>query len=211
MGNESKVAEKFESAFDGEEAATGLMETGPSGLSREDVAPPRMSLLQGQSRAVAEGFGRPGQWYAEGFVAADTLDVSVIDVRKKRAMWLRDDDLGVAERLCASEDAVTGVGEPGGECGKCPMASWQEVKGGKNEPPACALIYEYTFWVESWGVPVLTELSKSGLNAARLLNTQILLAEAAGRSMNSVKISLGSRVPPKARFQYYAATVSKKA
>lgn len=70
----------------------------------------------------------------------------IIFTQSVRAYWEKsfDDSGGGSPPDCVARDGLTGVGDPGGDCLKCPKAQWESAKGGKGRGKACSesrLIY----------------------------------------------------------------------
>lgn len=94
------------------------------GVGPEDLRPPEYRLLQGQSEAVQDGLGRPGQFYsAQMAEVLDRLEGVVINTQKTRTLW-NEEELGAPR--CSSNDSL--VARPGSEfegrvCSNCPFVN----------------------------------------------------------------------------------------
>lgn len=65
--------------------------------------------------------------------AVKELSGIILHTHMTRSYWPGDDVTGEPPQ-CASVDAVTGQGDPGGECAKCPMAEWgSSPRGGRGQ------------------------------------------------------------------------------
>jgi hypothetical protein len=98
-----------------------------------DVRLPQLRLVQATTQNVDDA--RPGQ-IIDTFTneALDSIDVIVVNTFKTRALF-DGGKIGDPPR-CTSSDAIIGVGDPGGDCTRCPHANWRS--GGR-----CQLRYNY--------------------------------------------------------------------
>lgn len=118
----------------------------------------RMQLAQGQSKAVAiDQTARAGEYIVDNFDGFKSVVIMPFSYRQQRQFWRKplnlDEDVDPRmvrdEMACSSqirvmkrsEPALFGSGDPGGECGTCPMQSWTPGANGKNRPPLCTLIH----------------------------------------------------------------------
>jgi hypothetical protein len=69
-----------------------------------------------------------------GDEAAKTFDAIIVHHRLIRARWEGDYTGQRTPPACFSDDAVTGVGTPGGDCATCPYA---QFGSGRGRAPAC--------------------------------------------------------------------------
>ena len=88
-------------------------------FENDDILIPRLRLAQSLTREVVDNEAAPGQWLVPGWEAVDT--VTLVPLAFGRLRELRDGD----DILCESRDAITGHGEPGGNCRTCSLARWQ--------------------------------------------------------------------------------------
>ena len=137
-------------------------------LAMEDISFPRLRLAQGLTSEVAAGDATPGQWLVTGYDPED--DVVLIPLKMAKLREYRDKENN--EVLCSSPDAVVGIGNPGGECARCPLAHWQDTADGRLAP-TCTFIYSYVAWSVTHQVPVSIDLKKTGINAAKFINTRV--------------------------------------
>lgn len=83
-------------------------------------------------------------WELPDGTTAQTLQGTIILVRRTRAFWREPFSSGGGNPPdCWSEDAVTGRGDPGGECARCPFAQWGSATGPdgqRRRGQACRLI-----------------------------------------------------------------------
>jgi hypothetical protein len=139
-------------------------------LDSTDFTIPRVRLLQSVSAEVQEGLAKPGTLKNSltGEEYGDRLDFVPVLVFKSRIRF------DVKELKCRSNDAVTGVGDPGGACAECPYAEWGE----NREAPECAVVYNYPSIIldangQSDGMPVAVSLMRTSTPAAKKLNTML--------------------------------------
>lgn len=71
-------------------------------------------------------------------VAQPELRGIIVHWREERAYWVKDyDESGGGEPDCIARDAQRGIGNPGGDCSKCPMAEYGSANKGNGQ--ACQL------------------------------------------------------------------------
>lgn len=62
----------------------------------------------------------------------------IIAFRDTRSYWAKDyEETGGTPPDCQSEDMVTGRGDPGGDCSRCPYSQFGSAKGGDADGQAC--------------------------------------------------------------------------
>lgn len=201
-------AEMLEVIDDGGEVAIqrsnlSVYSDAPS-LDSSDLFIPKLRLAQGLSTEVQSGEAKPGQWLLLGAVPAASATVVIMGMAKRRE--LRD---GTRAVLCRSADSLTGIGDPGGDCGVCEFSHWQPApvkKGqaaGPNKPPQCTFIYSYmVFVIESKKMAIL-EFSRTGELAARMINTMLVQS---GFGNFAVKLTSTSKQGPQGL--YYSPAVA---
>jgi len=135
-------------------------------FASEDIVIPRIKLAQQMTSEVVEGGAQFGQWILTGYESADELTVIPLLFARNRS--LRDDAGAI---LCRSNDGAIGVGDPGGECNKCPMTQWKENAKGANLPPPCVFSYNYICYVVEYGALGMMEFKRTSMNAGKTLNT----------------------------------------
>lgn len=151
-----------------ETTALGLYSSTPS-FEAGDVILPRLRLAQGLSQDVQDGTAKPGQWLLSGFEPANELTIVPLLFTRRRE--LRDDEFNV---LCQSNDAITGVGEPGGQCASCPFNKWSEdPRTKKRMPPACTFFYSYIVFVCEHHQPAIMDFKRTSLQAGKMVNTVV--------------------------------------
>lgn len=127
-----------------------------------DIKMPYLRVAQSLSKEVADGRAKSGQLVLLGADPVEEADVVFLAMQKKRTM--RDADNGKIV-LCSSQDSIIGKGTPGGICANCPFADF--VKG---RAPACTFAYSYRAFSLTHNQPVLMDLQKTSMGAAKDLN-----------------------------------------
>lgn len=125
---------------------------GQTQLRPEDFIPPRVKVVQQMSQEAADKKAAPGDFYntLTGETYGPTLRIQPIVPFMQRILLVRrekreliEDALGsplpVGDGLmCRSFDMIHGKGSPGGDCGVCPLAQWNEET---RKPPLCTETY----------------------------------------------------------------------
>lgn len=163
-----------------------------------DIFIPRLRLAQGLTKEVQDGTAKPGQWVMSGYDALS--EVTVVPLRFARRRELVDQEFAV---LCKSDDAVTGVGTPSGDCRSCPMNRWEEGPKGKRIPPKCSFVYSYIMYVVEMGVTAVVEFKRTSINVGKSLNT--LLAQ---RGLGNVAVVLRSTPNQGPKGTFHVAAMS---
>lgn len=172
MATEAKDLQNPELALSiPEEAYTGLDVPDALDIDDADVSIPRIRLLQPTRMDDSYEAIPDGHFVltATGEDLGNRLEIVVLATQKSRARFAPVDEGG--ELLCRSADGITGVGDPGGECDKCPFSKW----GPANEPPACSLAHNY-FVIGADGAPLMPailRLQRTAMSEARRWNTML--------------------------------------
>lgn len=163
-----------------------------------DIFIPRLRLAQGLTKEVTEGSAKPGQWVISGY---DPLsEVTIIPLMFARRRELVDAEFTVH---CKSDDAVTGVGDPGGECRVCPMNKWEDGPKGKRIPPKCSFVYSYVVYVVEYDTTAVLEFKRTSINVGKSVNTQI-----AKRGIGKFAVQLKSTATQGPKGTFYVASMS---
>jgi len=94
--------------------------------------------------------------------AMQTLSGVIVHKGKSRKYWkLSFEEGGGEEPDCRSDDALVGVGDPGGECHKCPKASWDLGR------PPCTLNENIYLLQDGEMLPIVIQLSPTSLPPAK--------------------------------------------
>jgi hypothetical protein len=166
-------------------------------MSSEDMTIPRLRLAQGLTGEVQDGTAKPGEWLMTGFESVPELTIVPLLFARNRA--LRDDEGMV---LCKSEDATAGIGEPGGDCSKCPMNQWSDGAKGERIPPKCVFSYVYITYVSEFETMALVEFRRTSIQAGKTLNTM-----AAQRGLGNFMVKLRSSKQSGKRGTFYQIVV----
>ena len=122
----------------------------------EELPMPRLRIVQKDTDEHPAGVFVNTQT-EETFAEVECI---ILGLRRGRVRW--DPTLkNMEEPLCRSRDAVTGVGDPGGDCAGCSYAAWNE-----DEKPGCALVYDF-IGLDGTGAPFLFSTSRTGIKPAR--------------------------------------------
>lgn len=175
-------------------------------FDRRETITPKLRLAQGLSQEVQNSEAAPGQYLLTGFEAEN--EVIFVPVLLARAREYRDRAVNNgADVLCRSGDAITGVGDPGGDCAACPLAEWTEEadRQGKTyrKAPACAMIYSYVGFSETHGAPVAIDFKRTNLDASKLINTMVKM-----RGLGNFAIKLTSKIVEGKGARYAVSKVS---
>lgn len=115
-----------------------------AGPDVHDVEEIRVPLLRWKLMGTSAGSKEGGKFYntLENDQAYDEVPAVFLDGKNSRSYYAGSYDpkaKGPAPQPdCKSNDGVIGVGNPGGECAKCPLSKW----GKDGTPPACSLSYD---------------------------------------------------------------------
>lgn len=172
----------------------------------DELLIPRLRLAQGQTPEVLASEARPGNWVLLGHDAVEEVEVIIIGAGRARERRLKapgtDDD---GKILCRSADAVTGIGDPGIACERCPFADWADGPGGKRVPPACTMIYSYRAFSLTHGALCLLEFKRTGMDGAKLINTMIVT-----QGMGKFKVILKGTKREAGRNTFYGPQVTPR-
>lgn len=136
-----------------------LINVGQTQLDAGDFVPPRVKVVQQMSDEAAQDKAKAGEFFntLTGENLGKELRFIPILPFKQRILLVRSEKRPAIEAKlgaalsdgdglkCRSFDMLQGIGEPGIECGACPLAEWGEG----NTPPLCT---------ETYNVAALTEL-----------------------------------------------------
>jgi len=76
--------------------------------------------------------------------------------------------------VCSSEDAITGVGSPGGECAKCPMNEFKSAENGKAK--ACSEYKPLYVLVPKIERPIAIRISSASFKKFKEYNTNLSMS-----------------------------------
>lgn len=159
-------------------------------MGSDDVAIPRLVVLQALSPEVSDGRGRAGDFFIKGLernLGSNPIEIIAVMRSKSRIYW-KDLKQG-GGILCRSFDAKIGVGEPGGNCDACPLASREVVY---SDAPSCD-IYQNLLVVirtdEDW-FPMALSGNRTKLKPLKNFNSLLMVELAKGRPMFSKSYKL---------------------
>lgn len=89
----------------------------------------------------------------------------IVHVQNARAFWTGEFTGGQLPPDCVSDDAVTGFGNPGGECAKCPNA--QFGSDSRQRGQACKLIQRMFLLRPGDNLPIVVNLPPGSLKGAK--------------------------------------------
>jgi hypothetical protein len=103
----------------------------------------------------------------EGIDAVKELTGIIVFFRDVRAFWENplDEGGGGSPPDCHSNDMFRGVGDPGGECGTCPMAQFDSAL--KGEGQACKAIRRIFMVTQDTLLPTLISVPPTSLQPAK--------------------------------------------
>lgn len=105
----------------------------------------------------------------EGEMPAQAIEGVIVLTQSVRAYWKEsfDESGGGSPPDCVARDGLIGVGNPGGDCLKCPLNDWNTAKAGKGRGKACSesrLVYLVT---EGEILPMVIKAPATSLGNAR--------------------------------------------
>ncbi|MFH1984966.1 MAG: hypothetical protein ABIL58_24250 [Pseudomonadota bacterium] len=107
----------------------------------------------------------PDPMAEDGIAAVKELDCIIIHQAMTRSMWLDDDAKGTPPN-CTSNDAVTGKGDPGGDCEACAYAQFGTDKNGRGQK--CNLKRAIFFVTPDNPMPMVLYVPAMSLKNAKL-------------------------------------------
>lgn len=165
----------------------------------------------------------------DGIEATKVIEGVIIYRATRRAYWQAKYEGGGEQPDCFSDNGITGLGEPGGECAKCPFnefGSGTDAKGNANDSKACKEIRQLFVLPSDSLIPIVVNVPPGSLAnvksyflrllRAQLKSTDVVthigleLAESkAGIKFSRVTLAAGARLEPEAavRLQAYAASL----
>lgn len=157
-------------------------------MESNDIAVPRIVVLQGLSPEVSEGHGKPGDFYIKGLernLGGSPLEVVILMRNKSRLRW-QDLTLG-GGILCRSSDAKIGVGDPGGPCDACPYSQWEVSSDNKSGRPGCDIYQNLIVALrndDDW-FPMSLSGNRTKLKPLKNLNALLMVEMGKGRPLFS--------------------------
>lgn len=182
-----------------------LIVAGADILAREDITVPRLLLVQSQkgknSPLPADFIKHVGEYY--NTITGEykqTIEGVLLGVTKQRVAFPRDYD-GESNALCASDNGIFPRQEFVGAdvtdtktgvvhvinlncgCADCPFSKFTETEDAASVTPLCSLGYVYAMLDLDTGLPFLMRAQRTGIQAARQLNT---VAKMMGRTKSII-------------------------
>lgn len=162
-----------------------------------DIVPSLLRLAQGLTPEVQDGSAKPGQWLMPGFKPYDNVTIVPLMFAKRREY--RDEE---GQSMCVSDNALEGVGEPGGICEACPMNKWGGDRG-KRKPPPCTFMYAYMVYVLEADSIALLYFKKTSIGIGRMLNAMV-----AQKGMRQTAIRLTSKNQSGKKGSYFTPMIA---
>ena len=119
---------------------------------------PRMKVPAGGGKHLIMPDGTP----------STTVKGIIVMQHMSRAYWPGgggEDAVASGPPQCSSEDSVTGVGDPGGDCSECPMA--RPGSSGKSRAQACKLVRNLYVLLPGEMLPAVLQCPPGSLQNAR--------------------------------------------
>lgn len=156
---------------------------GTDTLGRDDLAIPRLILVQSQHQDLPDHMQHVGLYYnTTTGEYKPVVSAVMLGIAKQRVAFPRDFSRD-SKALCGSDDAImprdeykgntvadTKLNEDvfiGQQCGACPLSQFSA----DGISPMCALSYNYGMIDADSGIPFVFRAQRTGLSAARQLNT----------------------------------------
>jgi len=140
-------------------------------LLKENIGDEGMDVTDMERLGIPTGGGT--QWEVPSLDGEPQMQSSVEGViicwKNIRLYWGQDIDAGGAGSPpdCISQDAIVGVGEPGGHCAHCPKAKFGSAHGGQGRGQACKTIRQLFLLQENATLPICVNLPPSSLKPIR--------------------------------------------
>jgi hypothetical protein len=129
----------------------------------------------------------------EGVTQAESIEGVIVNWRKVRSYWRESFESagGGTPPDCSSEDGITGIGDPGGDCVRCPLSRYGSAENGRAQacsekrmlfvirqddrlpivltipPSSLGRISQYFLRLLSGGVPYFGAVTRFSLEKAR--------------------------------------------
>lgn len=143
----------------------------PAPLNLAEVLAPGETLSFLDLPRLRVPAGGATTWELPDGGAAKVIEAVILHRQPTRAYWPTAFDGATVPPACSSADAVIGIGDPGGECSRCPYAQFGS-DGGKGQ--ACHLITR-VFLDLGGPVPWLLQVPPSGFGRLRQFVIQLAL------------------------------------
>jgi hypothetical protein len=156
--------------------APGVFTDAPD-LDASDIEWARLSLVQPQADILTdpESKIRAGTFLIKGDVEG-SRKVTIVPLKMHLSRRYATGPFGSEVVHCQSNDAKTGVGDPGGDCKTCPMAQWIEDPDPKRAGKRllrCSPSYHYIAYSVEANQLVAVSFSKTATSAAKDINGRV--------------------------------------
>jgi len=116
------------------------------------------------------------KWEIPSLLSDESESVSkmegiIVYHKNTRAYYPNPYGKGEAEPQCSAQDAVNGVGNPGGTCHDCPLSAWGSKLDKDNQPTrgqACMVRKHLFLLREGTRLPIMFSLPPTSLKSARM-------------------------------------------
>lgn len=113
----------------------------------------------------------------EGIKKSEVLEGIILHIKDVRSYWAKSFGGGNQPPDCSSTDMTHGVGKPGGDCLKCPMAQFgsaigQDGKPGKGQ--ACKHVRLMLFLRQDDLIPLLVAVPPSSVKGAKKYSLRLV-------------------------------------
>ena len=148
----------------------------------EDIAPefPRVKIPAGGSLA----FELPNPDDPDDPMPSKTLEGVIVYQHTANSYW-EDSEGSGSPPDCASDDGVTGYGNPGGACANCPLNQFGSGEGGQGK--ACKNMKNIYLLRDGDMLPLLISLPPTSLKSFRAYANNLRFA---GRALSGVKTQI---------------------
>jgi hypothetical protein len=154
--------------------AQGKMIPGLEGVEQDMLIIPRLKLVQKNSVEIDDKLAEPGEVVnsvTKDILAKGTKPVIIIPIKNNRTriLFRQFDDGGGL--MCQSFDGLTGQGNPGGDCSKCPMNQWKVDDKKKNRAPDCTELLNIFCIVRGYDfpIPLTASFGRTSMGAGKQL------------------------------------------
>jgi hypothetical protein len=141
------MAKKNEMALETSQPQAMVVHTKPQGFENIDIADliiPRLRVLQGLSKAVADGIGRMGQFQNSltEEVLGESVEVVLLGMHNAAVYFKTGEGM-----VCKSTNGVTSI--RGDDCANCPFGEYHGKFKEDGTPPGCASVKEFPALIRS--------------------------------------------------------------
>ena len=136
-------------------------------LLKDNIGDEGLDVTDMERLGMPSGGGT--QWEVPSLDGEPNMQTSVEGVivswKTIRLFWAQDIDAGGVGNPpdCVSQDAINGIGDPGGQCSHCPKAKFGSAKGGQGRGQACKTIRQIFLMQENATLPICVNLPPSSL------------------------------------------------